>query len=128
MEERALAPYLQWCEAQGAARNSCLVSAARVTRDAAACGKLKGAAAERTACLVAAATASGQTAPCRALADRELVQCVLAVAAETGQLSACEALDNVHWQGGGKGSCLAVARGEPADCPHLDGGVSKPPP
>src|SRR5208283_867611 len=105
-------------EAQGAARNSCLVSAASVSRDAAACASLKGAGTERTACLLAAATASGQTAPCRALADRELVQCALAVAAETGQLSACEALQSVHWHGGAtQNLCAAVARGEPAACP-----------
>ncbi len=121
--DRALAPYLKWCDAQGPARNSCLVSAARVTGDAAACSKLKGAGAERTACVVAAATASGQAAPCRVLADRELVQCALSVAAETGHASACDVLQNVHWQGGGtQASCAAVAAGEPAACPRLDGG------
>ncbi|MGO9830857.1 MAG: hypothetical protein ACLPJH_12020 [Myxococcaceae bacterium] len=121
--ERALAPYLKWCDAQGAARNSCLVSAARVTGDAAACSKVKGAGPERTACLVAAAVASGQSLPCRALADRELVQCALSVAAETGHASACDVLQNVHWQGGStQALCAAVARGELAGCPRLDGG------
>ncbi len=121
--ERAVAPYVQWCEAQGAARNSCLVSAARVTGDAAACAKLKGAGADRSACLQAAARTAGRVEACRSLADRELVQCVLGVAAETGRASACEALDNVHWQGGGtRAVCEAVARGKPDACPGLEVG------
>jgi len=121
--ERAVAPYVQWCQAQGAARNSCLVSAARVTGDSAACAGLKGAGAERSACLQAAARTAGRVEACRSLADRDLVQCVLAVAAETGRASACEALDNVHWQGGAtRAVCEAVAHGEPDACPTLDTG------
>jgi hypothetical protein len=114
---RELAPYVQWCDAQGAARNGCLVSAARVTGDASACGKLKGGAPERGACLMAAAKTSGRVDVCRPLADRDLVQCALGVAAENGRTSTCEVLENVHWQGGGTSSvCAAVAHGEAAAC------------
>ena len=118
MEEKAVAPFLHWCEMQAAAKASCLLSAARVTGNAGACTQLKGS--ERTSCLLAAAIASGQTLPCRTLPDREMVQCTLAVAAETRRDSACEALANVRWQGGGsKALCLSVARGEVAGCPSL---------
>jgi hypothetical protein len=114
---RELAPYVQWCEAQGAARNSCLVSAARVTGDAAACGLLKGGGPERAACLTAAARTSGRADVCKPLADRDLALCAFSVAAENGRTSACEVLENVHWQGGGtRDVCNAVAHGEAADC------------
>lgn len=114
---RAVAPYVTWCEAQGAARNSCLVSAARVTGDAAACAKLKSGAPERTACLLAAARTSGRVDVCRPLADRDLVLCALGVVAEHGHASACDALESVHWQGGAtKALCAAVARGEAEAC------------
>jgi hypothetical protein len=120
---RAVAPYLEWCEAQGAARNSCLVSAARVSGDAAACAKLKGGGPERTACLVAAAKTSGRSDVCRPLADRDLVLCALGVTSETGRASACDVLESVHWQGGGaRAVCAAIARGEPSACSPLPGG------
>jgi len=114
---RAVAPYVEWCEAQGAARNGCLVSAARVTGDAAACAKLKSGAPERTACLLAAAKTSGRVDVCRPLSDRDLVLCALGVAAEHGRSSACDVLENVHWQGGAtRALCAAVARGEAEAC------------
>ncbi len=114
---RAVAPYVQWCEAQGTARNGCLVSAARVTGDAAACAKLKSGAPERTACLLAAAKTSGRVDVCRPLSDRDLVLCALGVAAEHGRSSACDVLENVHWQGGAtRALCNAVARGEAEAC------------
>jgi hypothetical protein len=118
-----VAPYVQWCETQGTARNGCLVSAARVTGDAAACAKLKSGAPERTACLLAAAKTSGLVDVCRPLADRDLVLCALGVAAEHGRASACDVLESVHWQGDGTHAlCAAVARGEPGACtPALTG-------
>lgn len=114
---RAVAPYVQWCEAQGAARGSCLVSAARVSGDAAACAKLPSGALERTACLMAAAKTSGRADVCRPLADRDLVQCAFGVAAKTGRASACEVLEEVHWQGGAtRGLCASVAEGKAEAC------------
>jgi hypothetical protein len=114
---KLLAPYVRWCEAQGAARNSCLVSAARVTGDAGACARVKAGAPERTACLIAAAKTSGRVEACRALADHPLVLCALTVAAEQGRASACEALENVRWQAvATRPVCLSVARGAPEEC------------
>lgn len=114
---RAVAPYVQWCEAQGAARSSCLVSAARVSGDAAACAKLPSGALERTACLMAAAKTSGRAEVCRPLADRDLVQCAFGVAAKSGRASACEVLQDVHWQGGATyGLCASVAEGKAEAC------------
>jgi hypothetical protein len=114
---KAVAPYVQWCEAQGAARSSCLVSAARVSGDASACAKLKAGAPERTACLAAAAKTSGRVEVCRPLADRDLVLCAFGVAAENGKASTCEVLEAVHWQGGGtRALCAAVARGDGEAC------------
>ena len=114
---RAVAPYVQWCEAQGAARNGCLVSAARVTGDAAACAKLKTGAPERTACLMAAAQTTGRVEVCRPLSDRDLVLCALGVVAEHGRPAACDVLENVHWQGGAtRALCTTVARGEAEAC------------
>jgi hypothetical protein len=114
---RELAPYVQWCEAQGAARNSCLVSAARVTGDAAACGKLKGGGPERAACLLAAAGTSGRVDVCRPLADKDFVLCAFSVAAESGRPTTCDALEDVHWQGGSaRPLCAAVARGDVEAC------------
>jgi hypothetical protein len=114
---KLLAPYLRWCELQGAARSTCLVSAARVTGDAAACARLKRGAPERTACLTAAARTSGRVDACRALADRPLLLCALTVAAVQGRASACEALENVRWQGvATRPVCLSVAGGASQDC------------
>jgi hypothetical protein len=114
---RAVAPYVEWCEAQGSARNSCLVSAARVSGDAAACAKLKGGAPERAACLTAAARTSGRSDVCRPLADRDLVLCALGVASENGRTSVCDVLEDVHWQGGGaRALCTAIAKGELTAC------------
>jgi hypothetical protein len=113
---KAVAPYVQWCEAQGAARGGCLVSAARVSGDVSACAKLKGGA-DRTACLLAAAKTSGRVEACRALADRDLVLCAFGVAAEHGRDSACEVLENVHWQGGApRALCTSVAEGDATGC------------
>lgn len=114
---KAVAPYVQWCEAQGAARGNCLVSAARVSGDASACAKLKSGAPERTSCLLAAAKTSGQVEVCRPLADRDLVLCAFGVVAENGRPSACELLETVHWQGGAtRALCAAVARGDGEAC------------
>jgi hypothetical protein len=114
---RAVAPYVQWCEAQGAARNGCFVSAARVSGDAAACAKLKGGAPERAACLMAAANTSGRADVCRPLADRDLVLCAFGVAAMGGRASACEVLEDVHWQGGAtRAVCVSVAEGKASAC------------
>jgi hypothetical protein len=114
---KAVAPYVEWCEAQGAARNACLVSAAGVSGDASACAKLKTGAPERTACLLAAAKTSGRVEVCRPLADRDLVLCAFSVAAESGRTSACELLEDVHWQGGAtRGLCASVAQGDAAAC------------
>src|SRR5450631_2145513 len=113
---KAVAPYVQWCEAQGTARGGCLVSAARVSGDASACSKLKGGA-EHTACLLAAAKTSGRVEVCRPLADRDLVLCAFAVAAKNGGDSACAALENVHWEGGATHDlCTSVAQGEATGC------------
>jgi hypothetical protein len=114
---KAVAPYVQWCEAQGAARGNCLVSAAHVSGDASACGKLKAGAPEHTACLLAAAKTSGRVEACRPLSDRDLVLCTFGVVAENGRTSACEVLENVHWQGGAtRALCAAVAQGDAEAC------------
>jgi hypothetical protein len=118
---RAVEPYLQWCESQGTARGACLVSAATVSGDAAACAKLKVGAPERTACLLAAARTSGQVEACKTLSDRDSVICVFGAAAETGRLSSCEVLENIHWQGGAtRALCTAVARGDAEACTALN--------
>lgn len=115
--DKEVGPFLRWCDAQGAARNPCLVSAARLTGDAAACARIKPGAPERTSCLIAAARTAGRVDGCRPLADRDLVACALAVAAEQGRASACEPLEGVHWQGGSAGVvCLSVARGTADAC------------
>ena len=120
---KEVGPFLRWCEAQPEARNPCLVSAARLTGDPAACGRIKPGAPDRTACLTAAARTSGRVDACRPLADRDLVLCALTVAAEQGRTSACDALEGVHWQGGApKAVCLAVARGSAEAC--SGGGLS----
>jgi hypothetical protein len=114
---KAVAPYVQWCESQGAARSSCLVSAARISGDASACARLKAGAPERTDCLLAAAKTSGRVEACRPLADRDLVLCAFGVAAENGRASTCEVLQTVHWQGGAtRALCAAVARGDGEAC------------
>ena len=114
---KEVAPFLRWCEEQGPARSACLVAAARVTGDAAACARIKAAAADRTACLLAAARTAGRIDACRALADRELVRCAFTLAAEQERGSVCDVLGDVHWQGGGAESlCRGVARGDPGAC------------
>ena len=114
---REVAPYIEWCEVQGPARNPCLLSAARVTGDATACGRIKAGAPERTACRIAAARTSGRAEICRSLADRDLVLCAFTVVAEHFHPGACDVLENVNWQGGeSRALCRALATGEVEAC------------